>query len=121
MSAADPTLSAEVAVDIDESPTMTCSRRYFSASAWGSSRALMIGRERVVADDRPSHMTSERAESPNIISDRSTSSSGAKDDRRGMIAPAPTSSWRLTRKGRRTVVRRLKSRVRRMRKFSCEP
>jgi hypothetical protein len=33
-----------------ESPTMTWSRRYFSASACGSSRVLMMGRLRVVAD-----------------------------------------------------------------------
>ena len=33
-----------------ESPTITCSRRYFSASACGSSRVLMIGRLRVVAE-----------------------------------------------------------------------
>ena len=39
---------------------MTCSRRYFSASACGSSRVLMIGRDRVVADDTPSQMCSAR-------------------------------------------------------------
>ncbi len=33
-----------------ESPTITWRRRYFSASAWGSSRVLMIGRLRVVAE-----------------------------------------------------------------------
>ena len=33
-----------------ESPTMTWRRRYRSASAWGSSRVLMIGRLRVVAE-----------------------------------------------------------------------
>ncbi len=57
---ADPTLSSIVVSDIVESPTMTCSRRNFSASAWGSSRELMMGRERVVADDTPSHMWSAR-------------------------------------------------------------
>ena len=36
-----------------ESPTITCRRRKRSASAWGSSRVLMIGRLRVVADDTP--------------------------------------------------------------------
>src|SRR5438270_55065 len=35
--------------DMFESPTMTCSRRYRSASACGSSRVLMIEREDVVA------------------------------------------------------------------------
>ena len=39
---------------------MTCRRRYFSASACGSSRVLMIGRLRVVADDTPSQMWSAR-------------------------------------------------------------
>ena len=39
---------------------MTCSRRYFSASACGSSRVLMIGRDRVVALETPSQMCSAR-------------------------------------------------------------
>ena len=43
-----------------ESPTMTWRRRKRSASAWGSSRVLMIGRLRVVADDTPSQMCSAR-------------------------------------------------------------
>ena len=43
-----------------ESPTITCSRRNRSASACGSSRVLMIGRDRVVADDTPSQMCSAR-------------------------------------------------------------
>src|SRR5438094_10594207 len=34
-----------------ESPTMMWSRRYFSASAWGSSRVLMMLRDEVVDDD----------------------------------------------------------------------
>ena len=41
-----------------ESPTITCRRRNRSASACGSSRVLMIGRERVVALDTPSQMCS---------------------------------------------------------------
>jgi hypothetical protein len=45
-----------------ESPTMTCRRRYFSASACGSSRVLMIGRLRVVALETPSQMCSARCE-----------------------------------------------------------
>ena len=43
-----------------ESPTMTWSRRYFSGSAWGSSRVLMIGRLRVVAEEMASQMCSAR-------------------------------------------------------------
>ena len=34
-----------------ESPTITWSRRYFSASAWGSSRVLMMERDEVVAPE----------------------------------------------------------------------
>ena len=34
-----------------ESPMITCRRRNDSGSAWGSSRVLIIGRERVVAED----------------------------------------------------------------------
>ena len=43
-----------------ESPTITCSRRNRSASACGSSRVLMIGRDRVVALETPSQMCSAR-------------------------------------------------------------
>ena len=43
-----------------ESPTMTCRRRKRSASACGSSRVLMMGRLRVVAEDTPSQMCSAR-------------------------------------------------------------
>ena len=57
---ADPTLSSVVVSDMFESPTMTCRRRNFSASACGSSRVLMIGRLRVVADETPSQMWSAR-------------------------------------------------------------
>ena len=48
-----------------ESPTMTCRRRYRSESACGSSRVLMIGRDRVVADETPSQMCSARWEIEN--------------------------------------------------------
>ena len=43
-----------------ESPTITCRRRKRSASACGSSRVLMMGRLRVVADETPSQMCSAR-------------------------------------------------------------
>ena len=55
-----PTLRNVVYSLMFESPTITCSRRNRSASAWGSSRVLMIGRERVVALDTPSQMCSAR-------------------------------------------------------------
>ena len=57
-----PTLSIIVVSDMLESPTITCRRRYFSASACGSSRVLMIGRDRVVAEETPSQMCSARCE-----------------------------------------------------------
>ena len=60
MHAAAPTLTNVEYSLMLESPTMTCRRRYFSASAWGSSRVLMIGRLLVVADDTPSQMCSAR-------------------------------------------------------------
>ena len=43
-----------------ESPTITCSLRYRSGSACGSSRVLMMGRLRVVAEDTDSQMCSAR-------------------------------------------------------------
>ncbi len=43
-----------------ESPTITWRRRKRSASACGSSRVLMMGRLRVVADETPSQMCSAR-------------------------------------------------------------
>ena len=54
------TLSMVVVSLMLESPTITCRRRYFSASACGSSRVLMIGRLRVVALLTPSQMCSAR-------------------------------------------------------------
>ena len=60
MHAAAPTLTNVVYSLMFESPTMTCRRRYRSASACGSSRVLMIGRLRVVAELTPSQMCSAR-------------------------------------------------------------
>ena len=57
---AEPTLSSVVVSLMLLSPTITWSRRYRSASACGSSRVLMIGRDRVVALETPSHMWSAR-------------------------------------------------------------
>jgi proteasome accessory factor A len=57
---ADPTLSMVVVSLMFESPTIKCSRRNRSASACGSARVLMIGRERVDAEDTPSQMCSAR-------------------------------------------------------------
>ena len=54
------TFSSMVVSDMFESPTITCSRRNRSASACGSSRVLMIGRDRVVALETPSQMCSAR-------------------------------------------------------------
>ncbi len=57
---AAPTFNIAVVSLMLLSPTMTCSRRYKSASACGSSRVLMMGRDRVVALDTPSQMWSAR-------------------------------------------------------------
>ncbi len=54
------TLSIVVVSLMFESPTMTCRRRKRSASACGSSRVLMIGRDLVVALETPSQMCSAR-------------------------------------------------------------
>ena len=60
-----PTLRNVVNSLMFESPTITCSRRNRSASACGSSRVLMIGRLRVVAEDTPSQICSARWEMQN--------------------------------------------------------
>ena len=82
------TLSIVVVSLMFESPTMTCRRRYFSASACGSSRVLMIGRLRVVALETPSQMCSARWLTE-------------YDAPRGVCItlPAPTRIWRVTRNG----------------------
>ena len=86
--AAVPTFSTFESSDMLESPTITCSRLYVSASAWGSSLVLMMGRERVVADDTPSQMCSARWDRQNtgplpVLT----------------IFPAPDVNWRDTRNG----------------------
>ena len=55
-----PTLRNVVYSLMFESPTITWRRRNRSASACGSSRVLMIGRDRVVALETPSQMCSAR-------------------------------------------------------------
>ena len=88
---ADPILSMVVVSLMLESPTMTCSRRYFSASACGSSRVLMIGRERVVALETPSQMWSARWLTQYVAPREVV-----------VTLPAPQMSWRLTRNGMST-------------------
>ena len=93
------TLSIVVVSLMLESPTMTCSRRYFSASACGSSRVLMIGRLRVVAlrDALPDVL--------GALADASTT-------RRAGVCitlPAPTMICRVTRNGISTSASRLNS------------
>ena len=77
---------------------MTWRRRYFSASACGSSRVLMIGRLRVVALETPSQMCSARWLTENSAP-------------RGVwvTLPAPTTICRVTRKGISTSARRVNS------------
>ena len=92
------TLSIVVVSLMLESPTMTCRRRNRSASACGSSRVLMIGRERVVALLTPSQMCSARwltaYDAPRAVC---------------VTLPAPTTIWRVTRNGMSTSARRLNS------------
>ena len=94
----EATLSIVVVSLMLESPTMTWRRRYFSASAWGSSRVLMIGRLRVVALETPSQMCSARCDT-------------AYDAPRGVwvTLPAPTMICRVTRNGMSTSASRLNS------------
>ena len=109
-SAALPTLSRVVVSHMFESPTMTCSRRYRSASACGSSRVLMIGRDRVVALDTPSQMWSARW-------DRQY------DAPRGDCStlPAPAINCRVTRNGISPSAILANSPPRAIRKFSWQP
>jgi hypothetical protein len=86
-----PTFSSVVTSFMFESPTITCRRRYFSASACGSSRVLMIGRLRVVALLTPSQMCSARCAIENVAP-RAVCST----------LPAPVKICRLTRKGMST-------------------
>ncbi len=83
-----PTLSSVVVWLMFESPTITCSRRNRSASACGSSRVLMMGRERVVAEDTPSQMCSARWLRQKVVP------RGV-----GSTLPAPAISCRVTRNG----------------------
>ena len=53
-----PTFKKDAYSFIFESPTITCRRLNLSASAWGSSRELIIGRDRVVALETPSQICS---------------------------------------------------------------
>ena len=105
-----PTLSIVVVSLMLESPTITCSRRYRSASAWGSSRVLMIGRERVVALLMPSHMCSARWLTLYTAP-------------RGVCStlPAPAMICRETRNGMRASASLENSPCRVTRKFSWQP
>ncbi len=51
-----PTFKTVVGSATFVSPTITCMRRYAPESASASSRVLMMGRERVVADETASHI-----------------------------------------------------------------
>ena len=93
-----PTLSSVVVSLMLLSPTMTCSRRNRSASACGSSRVLMIGRLRVVAEETPSQMCSARWLTQ-------------KTAPRGVCStlPAPQMICRVTRNGISTSASRVNS------------
>jgi len=89
-SSVEPIFSAKVVSDMLESPTMTCMRRKRSESPCGSSRVLMIGRARVVAEEMPSHTWSARCESTNP---------GWKPPVARPTMPAPQMSWRVIMNG----------------------
>ncbi len=95
------TLSSVVVSLMFESPTMTCSRRKRSASACGSSRVLMMGRDRVVALETPSQMCSARWLTEKIVPRLVC-----------WTLPAPQMIWRETRNGIRTSAIRLNSPLR---------
>src|SRR3954447_20032837 len=79
----EATLSSVVVSLMFESPTITCSRRYFSASACGSSRGLMIGRERVGALGTPPPMWSAPWEQENNAAGGLQHLAGAGDELTG--------------------------------------
>ena len=81
------TLSRVVVSIMLESPTITCMRRNRAESAWGSSRVLMRGRERVVAEETPSHMCSARWEKQKV--GPSVASTPTPAGVPGRILPAP--------------------------------
>ena len=97
------------------SPVMTWRRRYFWASAWGSSRVLMMGRLSVVS--RP---TSSSKKSARWVSWNGTSSvrmPGASEP----TLPAPVKTWRVTRWVVAWATIRPNGTVRSTRKFSWQP
>ena len=74
------------------SPMITCSRRYFSGSACGSSRVLMMGRLSVVS--RPTS-TSKKSARWLIWNPAPRPSAPIRP------GPAPQITWRVTKNGRR--------------------
>jgi hypothetical protein len=94
------------------SPMITWSRRYFSGSAWGSSRVLMIGRLRVVSSPTS---TSKNCERCAIWNDTELSALSVTR------LPAPAKIWRVTRNGVRSRTIRENGVARSTRKFSWVP
>ena len=88
------------------SPGMTWSRRYFSGSACGSSRVLMMGRLCIVSSPTSVSRKSARWETWN--SQNSVLFSAP-------TLPAPVKTWRLTKKGSRYWTIRAKGTLRSMR------
>jgi hypothetical protein len=91
------------------SPTITCSRRYFWLSQWGSSRVLTMGRFSVVSRPTSSSKKSARWDSWKGTSEALTP--GASQP----TLPAPQNTWRVTKWGVMWVTMRPKgtSRARR--------
>ena len=109
-----PTLRNVATSDRLASPTMTCSRRYFWASAWGSSRVLTMGRLRVVSSP-----TSSSKKSARWVSWKGTrwSSPPASEP----TLPAPVKIWREMKWGITWAAMRPNGTCRSMRYFSWVP
>ena len=87
-----PTFKKSASSERLASPRMTCSRRYFWASQWGSSRVLTIGRLRVVSSPTSSSKNSARW----VIWNSTCSAPGGVS---APTLPAPVKIWRVTKCG----------------------
>ena len=93
ISAVVPTLRKVATSERLASPMMTWRRRYFWASAWGSSRVLTIGRFSVVSRPTSSSKKSARCDSWKPTDALSTPTTSVP------TLPAPQKIWRVTKNG----------------------
>ena len=92
-SAVVPTLRKVATSERLASPTITWRRRYFCASAWGSSRVFTIGRLSVVSRPTSSSKKSARCVSWNGTSSRVRPAASVP------TLPAPVKIWRVMKCG----------------------